>query len=210
MVIDRQFFVQLQGRDFVLFAGLQDGATRAGLKSVVTTVVQLPTAENGRLAVMKARVEFEDGRVFEAIGDASPDSVGRMILPHILRMAETRAVGRAYRWALNIGATMREELGGDDEPKQDSRSAHHERTVQPGDDGPVASGVRGGEAAGQPARAAARAPAGGAGAAAAAPARCSVEGCDRFITPKQKAETLSAYGEMLCPLHARQMAEQQP
>ena len=115
MTIDPQFFMTLQGRPFVTFAGLLDGAHRAGLRSVVTTLVQIPAAENGSLAVMRARVEMENGQVYEAIGDASPESVGRMIAPHLLRMAETRAVGRALRWALNVGAAMREELG-DAEP----------------------------------------------------------------------------------------------
>ena len=115
MSIDPQFLVHLQGKPFVLFAGLLDAAHKAGLKSVVTTPVQLPTAENGRLAVMKARVELESGQVYEAIGDASPESTGKMIHPHILRMAETRAIGRAFRWALNVTVTMREELP--DEPE---------------------------------------------------------------------------------------------
>ena len=117
MALDRSFFVNLKGRDFVLYGGLLDAATKSGLRSVRTAIAQLPTADNAYLAVVTAEVTFEDGRVFTAIGDASPASVGAMIVPHLLRMAETRAIGRAFRTALNIAATMKEELGGDDEPE---------------------------------------------------------------------------------------------
>jgi hypothetical protein len=119
--IDPQYIVQLQGRPFVLFAGLLDAAHKTGLKSIITTPVQIPTPENGRLAVMKARVEMESGQVYEAIGDASPESVGRMIAPHLLRMAETRSIGRALRWALNVSVTMREELADEPDPKPGDR-----------------------------------------------------------------------------------------
>jgi hypothetical protein len=129
-MIDNQFIVKLQGKDFALFAGILDAATKAGMTSVVTTPVQIPTPDNGRLAVMKARVEFADGRAFEAIGDASPESVGKMIVPHILRMAETRAIGRALRWALNISVTMREELSGDEEPGPSHQSATNGRPAK--------------------------------------------------------------------------------
>jgi hypothetical protein len=69
------------------------------------------------VAVVKARVEMEDGRTFSGIGDACPDNVGRNIVPHIIRMAETRAKARALRDAVNVGATALEELSdGDDVP----------------------------------------------------------------------------------------------
>ena len=69
------------------------------------------------MAVVKATVEMEDGRNFSGIGDASPENVGRNIVPHIIRMAETRAKARALRDAVNVGATALEELSdGDDAP----------------------------------------------------------------------------------------------
>ena len=110
-----EFLITRQGKQYVLFAGLLDEAHTRGLKVIDTELVQVPTEENGRVAVVKARVEMEDGRTFSGIGDASPENVGRNIVPHIIRMAETRAKARALRDAVNVGATALEELSdGDD------------------------------------------------------------------------------------------------
>jgi hypothetical protein len=100
-----------------LFAGLLDEAHSRGLSSIDTELLEVPSEGNGQLAIVKARVEMEDGRTFSGIGDASPANVGRSIVPHIIRMAETRAKARALRDAVNVGATALEELSdGDDAP----------------------------------------------------------------------------------------------
>ena len=109
--------IMRQGKQYVLYQGLLDEAHARGLKGIDTDLVQVPTPENGNVAVVKATVEMEDGRTFAGIGDASPENVGRGIVPHIIRMAETRAKARALRDAVNVGATALEELSdGDDAP----------------------------------------------------------------------------------------------
>jgi hypothetical protein len=106
----KEFIVNRQGKDFVLYAGLLDQAHREGLKRISTTLLQAPSSDNGQMAICHAEVETEKG-TFTGIGDASPDNVGRMIASHAIRMAETRAKARALRDAINVGVTAFEELG---------------------------------------------------------------------------------------------------
>ncbi len=110
-----------QGKQYVLFAGLLDEAHSRGLRGIDTDLIQVPDESNGNVAVVKATVEMEDGRTFSGIGDASPANVGRNIVPHVIRMAETRAKARALRDAVNVGSTALEELSdGDDAPPSNS------------------------------------------------------------------------------------------
>jgi hypothetical protein len=115
-----EFLITRQGKQYVLFAGLLDEAHSRGLRSIDTELIQVPDDQNGNVAIVKATAEMEDGSHFSGIGDASPENVGRNIVPHIIRMAETRAKARALRDAVNVGATALEELSdGDDAPPAD-------------------------------------------------------------------------------------------
>ena len=98
-------------KDVVLYAGLLNQAHEEGLARVRTTILQIPTEENGRLAIIKAEVETSKG-LFEAIGDACPDNVDDFLAPHLIRVAETRAKARALRDAVNVGVVSFEELDG--------------------------------------------------------------------------------------------------
>ena len=98
--------------DAITLKGLLAIAHDEGLTAITTEVVQLPTDDNGKVAVVRATVETRKGR-FSGIGDANPTNVNRRIAPHILRMAESRAVARALRLAVNIGEVAVEELGDD-------------------------------------------------------------------------------------------------
>jgi hypothetical protein len=83
-----EFMITRQGKQYVLFAGLLDEAHNRGLRGIDTELVQVPTPENGNVAVVKATVEMEaseGSRTFSGIGDASPENVGRNIVPHIIR-----------------------------------------------------------------------------------------------------------------------------
>jgi hypothetical protein len=95
--------------DVVTYAGLLSLAHDQGLHRIETAVVQLPDQTNGQTAVCSAVVETEKG-LFKGHGDASPENVGSRIIPHIIRMAETRAKARALRDAVNIGIVAVEEL----------------------------------------------------------------------------------------------------
>jgi hypothetical protein len=108
--VKKEYIITRQGKDFVLYEGLLDEAHQQGLKRISTTLIQIPHEDNGNIAVVGAEVETGKG-VFAGIGDASPANVNRMIVPHLIRMAETRAKARALRDAVNIGVTAVEELG---------------------------------------------------------------------------------------------------
>ncbi|HEU5316210.1 MAG TPA: hypothetical protein VFX49_08890 [Chloroflexota bacterium] len=111
----KEFIVERNGRSFVLYAGLLDLAHERGLKAVTTTLVQIPSDLNGGVAIVHATVETSQG-TFTGLGDAAADNVSRMMVPHLIRMAETRAKARALRDAVNVGVTALEELGDIDEP----------------------------------------------------------------------------------------------
>ncbi len=108
-MIDDRFIIQLQGKNFVTYEGLLDQAHRQGLESIKVDVVQLPSDENNMTAVCRAMAKSGD-KTFVDFGDASPVSVGQNLVPHILRMASTRAKARALRDMTNIGITAIEEL----------------------------------------------------------------------------------------------------
>ena len=105
--------IERQGKRFVLYAGLLEEAHSRGLRSIETELLQVPAAENGDVAIVRAVIRMEEGK-FSGIGDAGPQNVGRMIAPHLIRMAETRAKARALRDAINVGVTAFEELGGEE------------------------------------------------------------------------------------------------
>ena len=108
--LKREFLFKRDGKDYVLYAGLLDLAHQRGLKGITTTLIQAPTELNGMTAICHATVEMAEG-MFSGLGDANPGNVSRMLAPHLIRMAETRAKARALRDAVNVGVTALEELG---------------------------------------------------------------------------------------------------
>lgn len=124
-----EFKITRQGKQYALFAGLLDEAHGKGLKSIDTELLQVPGDSNGRMAVVKAAVELEDGRRFSGIGDASPESVGHAMVPHLLRAAETRAKARALADAVNTGLTPFEELS---DPDDAASTGYTAAPAQPG------------------------------------------------------------------------------
>jgi len=108
-----KYTIKLQGKDYLTHHGLLAKAHEIGLKSIVVELVlELCSAER---YVSKCVVTMKDGGVFVDYGDADKTNVNKNIVPHILRMSNTRAENRALRLAIGDGRTSIEELGGKDE-----------------------------------------------------------------------------------------------
>lgn len=101
-------------KEVVAYRGLLDLVHRDRVSRITTKLIQAPTDANGQTAIVHARVHTSRG-VFSALGDANPRNVNPKIVPHLVRMAETRAEARAMRKAVNIGVVAIEEL--DDLPE---------------------------------------------------------------------------------------------
>ena len=115
-----RFVIDRQNKPYILFAGLIEALhqTSGGYFSIDTRIEQLPTQDNGQVAVCSALVRVYDPenpdlvrRSATGIGDASPGNVNRMMAGAVLRMAETRAKARALRDLCNVAMVALEELG---------------------------------------------------------------------------------------------------
>jgi hypothetical protein len=101
--------VRLQGREYLTYRGLLYVAHEQGLESIDVDLLSYDAESN--FAIVKATVKGTRG-TFTDIGDASPMSVNKMISSACVRMASTRAQGRALRQYLGVGITSVEELPG--------------------------------------------------------------------------------------------------
>lgn len=67
--------------------------------SVTSTAIEID--RQNKYALFKVQVKIGEN-VYEAHGDSTADNIsGQFVKPHFIRMAETRALARALRWATN-------------------------------------------------------------------------------------------------------------
>ncbi|MGO9137226.1 MAG: SWIM zinc finger family protein [Syntrophales bacterium] len=109
--LDERFIKTIDGKDFVLYAGLLDLAHQKNLISIDVELLQYPTKENDHTAVCKAIAKTTAGANFVDVGDANPQNCNAKVAKHIIRMSSTRAKARCLRDLTNIGMTCLEELG---------------------------------------------------------------------------------------------------
>lgn len=110
-MIDNGWIIDRQGQKFITYKGLIWLAHRHGLCYLTVKPVH-EDYERG-LFVFEAHAKADsNGKVIEVIeqGDATPKNVSKMIVPHIRRMAQTRAKARALRDLTGVGLTAFEEL----------------------------------------------------------------------------------------------------
>lgn len=114
---EKNWILNRQGKEFITFAGLLFIAHQTGLISVESEPVH-EDYEKGRFcfrATVKGMKKVNNEIVmvqFTDEGDASLNNTGKMIQPHVRRMASTRAIVRALRLYTGVGLTAFEELGG--------------------------------------------------------------------------------------------------
>lgn len=122
--IPEGFTEVLQGGEHVTHEGLIDMAHQDGLAMIYTEPVQIPKPEDqqpvyeendegrkrkkhdGEPVIFRATVVTKRG-VFTAYGDACDDDT---MVSAIIRMAETRAISRALRSAVNVGKATAAEM----------------------------------------------------------------------------------------------------
>ena len=108
--LDERWIIEIEGNQFVKYAGLLDLGHQKGISQIEVEPLQLPTKENGNSAICKATVISKSGESFTDIGDANPQNCSSKVAKHLLRLASTRAIARSLRTFTNIGYTCLEEL----------------------------------------------------------------------------------------------------
>tara|TARA_R100000664_G_scaffold12037_1_gene19390 strand:+ start:14165 stop:14590 length:426 start_codon:yes stop_codon:yes gene_type:complete len=114
-VRDQGWIIDRQGKEFITFKGLLWLAHQDGLVSITSHPVKENWEERYFIfrAVVKGKKLIHNQLTdvtFEDEGDACPQNTGRMIHPHLRRMASTRAMVRALRIYTGCGLTAYEEI----------------------------------------------------------------------------------------------------
>lgn len=130
MTVNEKFIINLQGKSFVTYEGLLDLAHQRNLISLEVEIVQIPSNENNMTAICMAVATTEKER-FQDIGDASPRSVNSALVPHLIRMASTRAKARVLRDLTNVGMTAVEELSMEDGMVADGEESYSSYQEEP-------------------------------------------------------------------------------
>jgi hypothetical protein len=199
--MDPKFLINLGGREYPLYAGILAEAHERGLQAIETQLIQIPNTDNDYTAIVKAVVRMKDGSVFEDFGDSNPRNTNARIATALIRMASTRAKGRALRDAINVGQTMLEEL-----PDLDDADAH-EATSRAMVAAPTVAYRPEPHSRSVVAEAPAPMPAGRADANGGEKVVCSNPACGKPLTKGQHDVSVRAYGQPLCPacqkIHAK-------
>ena len=108
--LDERWIIEIEGNQFVKYAGLLDLGHQKGISQIEVEPLQFPTKDNGNAAICKAAVISRVGETFIDIGDANPGNCSSKVVKHLFRLASTRAIARALRSFTNIGMSCLEEL----------------------------------------------------------------------------------------------------
>jgi hypothetical protein len=110
-MLTKEHYASIQGKEYILLKGLLLMAHEAGFRGMQSEITQVASKENGWRAVAHVTVhlqgEDEQPSIFEACADASVETTKLLAYE---RMAETRALSRALRFALNWGDVTADEM----------------------------------------------------------------------------------------------------
>jgi hypothetical protein len=98
----------LGDRPYITNTGLLKIAHDRKVKSIEATPVKEDWEK--QIFVFKCKVVMDDGSTYVAEGDADPSNTTRIVQKSLRRMAETRAVNRALRLAINTPFCSAEEI----------------------------------------------------------------------------------------------------
>src|SRR5829696_5127710 len=98
-----EYMIERQGKRFVLYAGLLEEAHSRGLRSIETELLQVPSKENGEVAIVKAVIRTEEGRQRprtrkEGASWQRPGSSSTPLRPSSL-MSSKRGSAASRRWS---------------------------------------------------------------------------------------------------------------
>lgn len=103
-----------KGQRAYTFESVRNVAQQHGFCGNDLNIFQSPSKENENVAIVLAKIYMlePDGKVrsYTGLGDASPANLTKQTSKAIPRMAETRAMARAFRNALQIGEAVYEEF----------------------------------------------------------------------------------------------------
>jgi len=212
--INPEHVISLQGQEYATYRGVLDLAHSIGLESIRTKLLQVPGADNDHVAIVEAEVRLKDGRVFVDVADASPKNVHVRMAVALIRMASTRAKGRALRDAVNIGEALAEELPEEaqvEEAAARPAGARHAAAPKatPAAAAPAPAPAPSAAPAAPPAAPSAR-PSAAATAAPAVGYVCTEPGCGRALTQGQQAASTREFGRGLCPACQRKARAANP
>lgn len=193
-----EFWVDLKGKRYPTWPGVLIAMHEEGLIGIEVTALQYPTAENGMVAICQATVTMRgDGtreQIYTEIADACPSNVNPRMAGAVLRLAATRAKGRAGRDAIALGDTLLEELPGDEEMERPNghRVANGQNAPRPkaSEETDRSSQLHRDDAVRL--------------STAQAPV-CSVAGCGAFLTESEFRGSRKHFGdELFCHAHGRE------
>jgi hypothetical protein len=184
--IRAEYWVLLQGKKHPTWPGVLVALHESGLLGIEVTVLQYPASDNGNTAVCSATVTMKgDGErdlLFTEVGDANATNTGPAIAKHIIRLAATRAKGRAGRDALALGIALVEEMGGDDEDSPRAPTSNGHRAAAPAAPEPEGRPVKHGQ-------------------------QCEWPECKRFLTGNQCNASQQKVQKYLCYAHLAELIQ---